>query len=259
MKIEVVLSGNAFTIKEVSPSGGYFDVTKNTITWDVSNTKSLDQAIPGEKEYLSFTIEPNAQTNVTPQVDIVVNAQARRVSESNVSEALVGTAKRSIKVVTIPSLVGVVSYNNGIFTDTGPVPPVSDIATTYTVSFVIDNGSNEIKDTVVTATLPAYVTWLNKTQGGGTVTYNANTREISWNVGGVPAKGQTYASFQVSVLPRVLQIGTIPVVVGEQRLKALDTFTGTTVRDTSPAVTTMLRAGSGGDEESGKVRATESD
>lgn len=255
--IEVKLSGNAYSIHEVSPTGGYFDPSKNTIVWDVSNTPALSQATPGETERLSFSIEAASGVSVTPQVNISVNAKARRVSENQVAEQLTGTAASSLRVISTPNLVGVVSHNNGIFPDTGPVPPVSDKATTYTVSLVVQNGSNSVANAVVSASLPAYVTWLNKVEGNGTVTYNPTTRAIEWKAGSIEANKETFTSFQVSLLPRSLQIGTTPTLISEQRIEATDRFTTTIVRDTSPAITTKIPSESGNDDVSGVVRAKE--
>jgi hypothetical protein len=124
---------------------------------------------------------------------------------------------------------------------------------------VIENGSNTVTDAIVTASLPAYVTWLDKTQGVGKIAYNSTTRALEWSAGEVAPNAETYISFQVSALPRTLQIGTVPILVGEQRLKAVDRFTGTTVRATSDAVTTGLPSEGGNNEDSGRVRASESD
>ncbi len=255
--VEVKLGGNAFSVSEVSPSGGYFDEAKNTIVWDVSNTQGLEQVTPGESERLSFSIEPTGEVSQTPQVNINVNAKARRVSENQVAEQLTGTAASVIKVVSAPNLVGVVSYNNGIFKDTGPVPPVSDKATTYTVSLVVQNGSNNVTNAVVTASLPAYISWLNIVEGNGAVTYNPTTRAITWKAGNIESNKETYTSFQVSLLPRSLQIGTTPTLISEQRIEATDRFTSTTVRDTSPAITTKIPSESGNNDASGVVRAKE--
>jgi hypothetical protein len=255
--VEVKLSGNAVQIYSVGPSSGYFDPSKNTILWDVANTPDLHQANPGDTKRLSFSIDASTNVTRTPQVDISVNAKARRVSENRVSEELVGTAERTIKVVSAPKIIAVANHDNGIFKDVGPVPPVSDKATTYTVSFVVENGSNGITDAIVTASLPAYVTWMNTVEGGGKITYNPTNRTIEWAAGDVDANGETYTSFQVSLLPRALQIGTVPTLVSEQRIKATDKFTGTVVRATNPPITTKLASESGNDEESGRVRATE--
>lgn len=256
--MEVKLSGNAFSIYEVGPSSGYFDSSKNTILWDVSNTPSLHQVNPGETKQLSFTVEATADVSKTPQINIEVNAKARRVSERQVAEVLVGTASSVVKVVSTPQILAVANHNNGIFTDTGPIPPVVDKPTTYTVALVVENGSNDISDAIVTASLPAYVSWLDVVEGNGKVAYNPTTRTIEWSAGDVDANAETYTSFQVSMLPRTLQIGTVPTLLSEQRIKAVDRFTGTVVRDSNPPVSAKLASESGNDDESGRVRAKES-
>lgn len=256
--IEVKLSGNAFSIYEVGPSSGYFDQTKKTILWDVSNTSELKQVNPGEVKHLSFSVQPNEGVSRTPQINIDVNAKARRVSERQVAEQLVGTASSVVKVVSSPKILAVINHNNGVFADTGPIPPVVDKATTYTVSLVVENGSNDITDAIVSASLPAYVTWLNKTDGSGAISYNPTTRGLEWKAGDVSANAEAYASFQVSFTPRSLQVHTSPVLVSEQRVKAVDRFTGTVVRDSNGAITSRLSSESGDDEASGEVRATES-
>jgi hypothetical protein len=255
--VEIALGGNAVSIFEVSPQGGYYDPSKNTILWDVANTPELREVVPGASKRVSFSVEPASGVNKTPQINIDINAKARRVSERRVAEQLVGTAKRIIKVISSATLVGVISHNNGIFDDAGPMPPVSDKATTYTLSMVIENGSNTITDAIVTAALPAYVTWLQKTEGVGKIDYNPTTRALEWSAGEIAPNAETYISFQVSVTPRALQVGTVPVVLGQQRLKAIDRFTGSTIRTSSDAITTALPAEGGVDEESGRVRATE--
>jgi hypothetical protein len=257
VSIEVALGGNAVSIFEVSPQGGYYDTSRNTILWDVANTPELREIVPGASKRVSFSVEPASGVNKTPQINIDVDAKARRVSERRVSEELIGTAKRVIKVISAAKLAGVISHNNGIFDDQGPVPPVSDKATTYTVSLVVENGSNTITDTIVTAALPAYVTWLDKTDGVGKVSYNPTTRAIEWAAGEVASNAETYISFQVSVTPRALQVGSVPIVIAEQRLKAVDRFTGATIRATSDPITTKLPSESGDNEVSGRVRASE--
>lgn len=253
--VTVGLAGNAVSIFEVSPQGGYYDPSTNTILWDVANTPELKQIAPGEKRRLSFSIASAGGVDKTPQIDINVNAKARRVSENSVAEELIGTAKRIIKVISSPKLVGVVSHNNGVFPDTGPVPPVSDQVTTYTISAVIENGSNTLTDAIMTASLPEYVTWLDKTEGTGKIAYNSVTRALEWSAGEIQPNAETYISFQISVLPNALHVGTIPVIVGEQRFKAIDRFTGSTVRATNPPITTKLPSESGNDANSGTVRA----
>jgi len=256
MSVEVQLSGNAFSIYEVGPSSGYFDSSKNTITWDVSNTSSLRQATPGESKRLSFSVEPSSNVSRTPQININVNVRARRVSESQVAEELIGTAASVIKVVSTPTIRSQASHGNELFVDSGPVPPVVGLATTYTLTMLLENGSNDITDAIVTASLPAYVVWLDQTSGAGTVDYNPTTRTIEWAAGDVSANSDTYAALQVSMVPQPLQVGTTPTLMSEQRIRAVDRFTQTVVRATNPAVTTKLWNGT---VSQGTVRASEDD
>ncbi len=252
VEIEVQLSGNAFSIRDVGPSSGYFDPSKNTIVWDVSNTPELREVNPGQTKSLSFSVDPSSNVSRTPQINIDVNAEARRVSESQVAEHLVGTASRVIKIVTAPSLDAEITHGNGVFVDSGPIPPVVDTETSYTVTLIVENGSNEITDAIVTTSLPQYVSWLDETAGTGEISYNPTTRAVEWAAGDVDANGEAVASFQVSFLPRALQVGTTPILISEQRVRALDRFTDSVVRASNVPLTATLE-----DEEegSGEVRA----
>jgi len=254
--VEVNLSGNAFSIYEVGPSTGYFDPTRNTITWDVSNTPSLRQANPGEVKQLTFSLQASSQVTRAPQVNVTVNAKARRVSERQVAEQLVGTASTVLKVVGSPQVFAQASHSNDIFNDTGAIPPVVGEPTTYTIALLVKNGSNETTDSIVTASLPAYVTWLDQTAGIGKISYNPTTRVLEWAAGDVDANAEVFAAFQVSLLPQSLQVGTAPVLLTEQRIRAVDNFTGTVVRDTNPPITTVLP---GSSKKEGEVRATAND
>ncbi len=253
-KVEVSLNGNAFSVLRTDPSGGFYDTNNKTIVWDVSNTPALESITPGKKVELSFSIEPNNEVSRTPQINIAVNVSARRVSENSVAESLTGTAAKVIKVSTIPTLRGEAGHNNGIFTDIGPVPPKANIETTYSLSLMIENGTNDIADAVITTTLPSHVTWLDETAGAGTFTYNKTNRVIEWNVGDVEANAATFASFQVSLLPQITQVGEKLTLMGEQRVRATDRFTGTIVRDTNSAITTQLSREAGFGEKSGVVQ-----
>jgi hypothetical protein len=177
------------------------------------------------------------------------------VSENDVAETLVGTASSILKVIGSPTVLAQASHNNGTFVDSGPIPPVKDTATTYTVTLAVENGSNEITNAVVNTSLPQYMTWLDKTAGSGDITFNPTTRTIEWAVGDVDANAQVLASFQVSLFPLTLQVGTVPTLISEQRMRAVDRFTGTVVRDTNPPITTQFDDTAG----SGRVRASEND
>lgn len=249
----VTLSGNAVDDRSIEVPNGFYDSKSKTITWNSSEVKSLEQMVPGASERFSFTFEPSKNSR-TPQIDFVVNVKARRVSENRVPEELIGTAKGFARVASEPKLLSEARYNVGNFTDTGPIPPEVETKTTYTVSLLVENGSNEISDAVITSSLPNYVTWLNNSDGDGKVSFNETTRVITWNAGSIDGKRTAITSFQVSLLPSTSQIGTTPTLIGEQRLKATDQFTGSTIRSSKAAVTTELSTEAGFAPGNGRVQ-----
>ncbi|MFT5849777.1 MAG: hypothetical protein ACI9H6_000596 [Patiriisocius sp.] len=251
--VEVELDGNALSDLDVGPPNGFYDSLNNKIVWDVSSSPDLAELRPGETTRLAFGVVPSGEALRTPQINFNVNVDARRVSESNVSEKLTGTASSILKVASAPDLKTTVGFNSGSFTDVGPLPPKAEESTNYSVSFMIENGSNALSDTVVTAVLPSYVTWKDQTSGAGAISYNPSDRSIAWTVGAVEGNAAVFAAFQVTLLPSKIQVGTAPVLVKEQRLKANDLFTGTVVRDVMSAVTSEMSIETGYEKENGRV------
>ena len=253
--IEVALSGNAVSDLNVGPPKGFYDSRRNVITWDVTTVDALETIFPGDSERLTFTLSPDENITRTPQVDMVVSVRARRVSEVNVPEMLLGTAEGSIKVATEPELLSEAGYNVGSFAGFGPIPPKAEEETVYTLSLLAENGTNGLSNVEVTASLPTYVTWQGQSAGAGDIQFNETTRTLTWNVSSVAANQSALTSFQVAILPSAVQVGTIPTLMGEQRLRADDDFIGEVVRDTAPAVTTELSTEAGFQKGNGRVLA----
>lgn len=251
--VEVQLGGDALSDLDVGPPNGFYDSLNDKIIWDVSNAPELAELEPGRKVRLAFGLEPSMNTSNAPQITLDVNVTARRVSETDVAEVLLGTAKSVIKVASAPELRATVGFNNGVFSNSGPIPPVAEKPTTYTISFMIENGSNPITNAVVTAVLPSYVTWKDQTSGAGDLSYDPVRHIVTWKAGSVAGNAASFGSFQVSLLPSQSQIGETPVLVGEQQLQATDQFTGTTVRSSSYAITTEMSPETGQPKNNGRV------
>lgn len=256
--IEVVLSGNALDEESVGAGTGFYDSTKNTARWDKVDTPGLREIVPGGSHIvtLSFNPIPPSEGLRTPEVKATVNVKGKRVSDDNASQELTGTMSRNVKVETQTSLASQVFYSTGPFGNTGPVPPVAEQTTTYTVIMALANGSNPLSDAVVEATLPPYVSWPDKVQvPTGTLTYNQTTRTVSWRIGDVDAEKTLAAGYQVSVLPSQSQVGTVPALILEQRSRAKDRFTGTVVRATTPDVATQPTDENDESKREGRVRS----
>lgn len=247
--VEVLLSGNAISDLDIGPPNGFYDSSERKITWDVSSLSDLEALQPGDTARVSFSFAPSDQVEEAPYVDIQANVRARRVSESDVSESLLGTANMNVKLASTPSMLGDANHV------AGPIPPIAEESTTYKIGWLIEGGTNDMADTIVTASLPTYVTWTGETSGAGSVSYNAAQRTVTWDAGEVTANANVTTSFEVAVSPSVTQIGSMPTIVGTQSLRATDLFTNTAVRTTHPAITTELSRETGYARGNGRVQA----
>jgi hypothetical protein len=256
--IEAELSGNALNESTVSAGTGFYDSTKNRVRWDSVDTDGLKEIVPGGSHTVTFSVSPLGPDNAirTPEIRAKVNVAGKRVSDRNAAETLMGTVQRIVKIETQTSIASQVFYADGPFSNTGPVPPVAEVPTTYSVIMALANGSNPLSDAVVEAVLPQYVTWTNKTQAAdGSLSYNASTRVVSWKVADLEAAASAAAAFQVSITPSKSQTGSVPALVTEQRLRAKDRFTESTVRATTPDITTQLSDENDESKREGRVRA----
>lgn len=254
--IEIELSGNAIDKPTVSAGTGFYDSSKNVITWDSVASDGLKEIIPGGSETVTFSFTPtiSSQNSRTPQVVAKVNVKGRRVSENNVPESLTGTMSRTVKVESETALSSQVFYSTGPFANAGPLPPIAETPTTYTIIMAYANGTNALSNAVVEAVLPPYVTWKNEIQTpAGAVTYNASTRMLTWKIGDIDAGRTVGAAYKVSILPSVSQAGTVPALILQQRARAQDRFTSTLLRSTAPDLTTQLSDESDETKQEGRV------
>jgi hypothetical protein len=250
--VEVQLKGNIINREKIVVSGGYYDSVKDVIRYEVSGNPSLAQVGPGDSRSFNFSLSEIVDV-VTPSFSVTANAYARRVSESSATEQLVGTASGEVKFSSTVGIERQVTHASLPFGDVGPVPPAADRKTTYTVTFEVRAGANDVTNAVLTTSLPQYVTWENKTTGAGTFTFNTVSKELEWKAGEVAANKAVQASFQVGLVPSQNQIGSIPAITTGLTLKAIDRFTGTELRATAAPLSAQLSEEAGFSADSGKV------
>lgn len=258
-RVEVVLSGNALNEFDIDVANGFYDSTTNTITWDSTDVSSLSEIAPGRSGNVTFTLKPQGDTIRTPEIALDITVSGQRVFEDRVPQQLTGTAERTIRVESVTTLSSNALYEAGPFINTGPIPPVVEKLTQYTLSFSLQNGSNDITDGSMTAVLPQYITWLDLVTSGDDVSYSPTTRTVTWDIGDLNANERSDMSFQVSFVPSTSQVGAIPTIIETQRFRATDRFTGTVVRTDASALTTSLFNDPDAPEDSGRVLADEED
>ena len=152
-----------------------------------------------------------------------------------------------------------VNLLSSVTPQSGLVPPVAEKLTQYTVAMRIESGTNDLINGEVTASLPNYVSWLDLTSGDGRVEFRPSSRTVIWDVGNIDNNDSATMTFTIGFLPSISQVGETPTLVSNQSFKATDRFTGTIIRDSTAALTTILSPETGYGQKSGEVRRTEND
>src|SRR3989344_3515790 len=254
MRVEVSPKGNLIRDNLLSIPDGFYDSTNKVIRYEVAGMEDLAEVRPGESREFLFFVKPDINQQ-TASFDISTNVYARRVREAGAAEEIVGTAVAEAKYESQLELRAQAGRNDGPFSDTGPLPPVANQETTYTLTFEIEAGANDLTAAVMTTSLPQHVAWLDNFEGEGTVEYNPVAKQIRWNVGAMSAKTSKQLKVQVSLLPSVTQVGTNPTLVGSQEVRATDRFTETTVRVVNALLTNELSREAGYGRDNGRVEA----
>ncbi len=249
-RIQAVMSGNVFDRSSVvAGGGGFYRSGDSTIIWDKTSQSKLAELIPGDSGDASLTVSPYKDTNVlrlikNPYIDVVVTMMGNRQAEN--SETISSEARLHIKFKSRPTLSARSYRSIGGLTNIGPIPPRADQESTYTINWQIANTTNDLKNAVVSATLPQGVRWLgDTTPDGERIVYNEDTRQVIWSVGSVSAgAGYSYSpkqvSFRVGITPSVTFVGAVMDIVSPAQMSAMDTYASTTVYANALGATTRF-------------------
>ncbi|MDQ2932967.1 MAG: hypothetical protein M3Q80_01120 [bacterium] len=251
MVITAKLSGTVYDRNTVQPDEGYFNSATNEIVWNPQTNREFALVGAGESGTVSYSISPttpvNTATPITnPTLIVTAGVSGSRTQGSTVPEKLSSLVTRTSRIATNVSLTGRVLRNSGPFTNTGPIPPKVDVASTYTIVWTINNGVNAVSNTQVTASLPPYVKWLGVlSPANENVTYDKNSGLITWDVGNVVANTldstrRREVNFQISVTPNINLVNQAPLIVTQAQLTAIDTFTGIQLEAQQEQLTTRF-------------------
>ncbi len=133
-------------------------------------------------------------------------------------------------------------FNQGPFRNSGPLPPKIGQITTYTVSWLVQNFSNDARNLKIKAILPSYVNLIgNFSPSEARFTFDSSSREIVWELGDLPSGALSpELFFQVSFVPLASQIGQAPDLISQARVLAEDVWTGQTLQSIAPGFDTTL-------------------
>ena len=246
-EVIAVLSGDILDPSSVSvSSGGFFDSSQNTITWDRRGSPSLEKITPNGSGRFSFNFTVRNVKKNSLQLKLDVGIKAQRVSSDNVEEQINSAVSKVIKLTTGLHLASKALYYTGSFENSGPIPPKSETETTYTIVWTATNNLNDVSNAKVVAKLPPYVSWNNIiSPSSEKISYDSVTGDVVWNIGDVSAesgfvKPKREVSFQITLKPSVTQVQSIPDLLGEQVLTGKDNYSGAQVVDKRSPLNTSL-------------------
>lgn len=245
-EITVRIQGTAFDPESVSTPNGFYRSSDASIVFNKEKDIGLKNLKPGDQGNGSFTFSTktgaamNALRN--PTIILTTSIKGRRVTESSVPENISATITRTIQVASDLTVSTRGVYSVGPFVNSGPWPPKVDQETTYTIVLSAGNTVNSVAGARAVMTLPSTVTFTGAiSPADANVTYNATTREVTWDIGDISAGTVAReAAFQVSLLPSLSQEGKSPVLVNAPNVTGFDRFIGRDLLYTGSAVTTRI-------------------
>lgn len=235
VEIQIKLNGSILNKGSVRTGQGFFRSSDTTVLFSKETDTRLAIVEPGETGVSSFELStlPVGQGSFqSPQIVLSANVKANRSAEGGVIDVVTSSAQATLQVATDLSLTPVLTRVSG------PVPAKVDTATTYSVTWLLQNSANAIANTKVTGVLPSYVTWVGNASSPD-ATYNDNDRTITWTVGDMNANASRSVTYQISLTPSLTQVGGVPTLVGAQKINAFDRFIRALVERPQQPITTQ--------------------
>ncbi len=218
-------------------SNGFYRSVDSKIIWNSKTSRGkLKHILPGEEGKFKFKITPLSESflarkAISTTITFSVSMGGKRLDESGVPETLTGHLSTEVKLNTNVSLKAFSLFKSSPFGPLGPLPPKAEYETVYAIVWEVSNTTNDIKDAIVRAELPYYVTWLDRKEPANEqLIYNKTNNTVEWHLGTVKAgTGQgnltRIVAFAVGLVPSYTQVNTTPDLIWNQTFEAVDTYT----------------------------------
>ena len=246
-RISVALSGSALDPASVTVSNGQYQSSDQTVVFSRDSTPSFASLPPGAQGYATFSFaslsaDSASSTNeVSPNITLSVTVSGQYPGQDNIVQNGTVTLSKTIKVTTALAANAFALHTSGPFYNTGPIPPVANKQTLYTIIWNVRNTTNDVAGARVAANLPTDVRFVGPTSpNNGSIVYDNGAHTVAWTIGDLSARASKQAAFQVALTPSTSQRGTGPLLVGPATFSSFDRYAQVTISQTMPAVTTNL-------------------
>ncbi|MCX6752697.1 MAG: hypothetical protein NTZ87_04350 [Candidatus Nomurabacteria bacterium] len=250
--IKAKISGNAVNRQTINAQQGFYDSSIDTITWDKSSKNGFDVVNPGDSGSVSFSVSPLSLYSGSggilsnPIINVDISISGKQLVSGYATTDLNNSDSSVIRIISDVGFSTKALYYSGPFTNTGPIPPKVGAETSYTIVWSLSNTANNISKSVVHSTLPSWIRFVGPVSPSGEdLTFNPSTKEIVWNIGGIPnGTGITATtrsvSFQIAFSPSLSQVGATPIIINDAVLTGHDDFANVDVRVGKSSLRTQL-------------------
>ena len=220
----------------------------NQITWTKKQIPSLTKIAAGEEGTLDITIPvidapisglTDTQYQISSWVEATVNTiDGEKVSRTTKTPPLIA----KINSDTTLSTEAMYFNQDNIPVGSGPLPPTIGQATSYRVTWKIENSLHELTDLKISAKLPPNVVWHNTSSvDAGNLRFDAPTEKMVWTLNWLPRTIKTLTiNFNVDITPTPEQKNQIPMLTDTIIFEAIDKITGSSVLLSQDPLTTSL-------------------
>jgi hypothetical protein len=242
LTITVKIAGNAVNRKSITAEQGIYNSSENSIIWDKNSQNSFTEVNPNDSGSVNFSLSAlplfsaGGGMIASPSITIEVSISGRQALEGSALNQLRNSESKIVRMISDVGFANKILYYSGPFLNNGPIPPKSEQETTYAVVWSLSNTANSISKAQIHSTLPPWVRFVGPVSPAAEdLTYNPSTKEIVWNVGGIPAgTGITTTdrevAFQIAFTPSLSQVGFSPVLINDAILTGHDDFANVNVR-----------------------------
>ncbi len=214
-------------------------IEEKSISWDKDQIEGLASVKPNDEGEILFSINLLNSYNFISEDEINFSVVSKATGVSNnvvdldngTLEVTSNEIENKINSKLDLRAEGRYYDDEYIQVGDGPLPPMVGVPTSYRIYWFLQNGSNEVNDVTISASLPDGVTWTeNKNVNAGNISYNTTSKVVTWTINKIPEHvGQflteLQASFEISVTPTNADLNQVMILLNKSQLTAVDSFT----------------------------------
>jgi hypothetical protein len=237
------LEGAGVDPATITALGGFYNEVDNSIEWTADSSPDLASIAPGKTGQLEFSF--GSKEGDAGDLGLHLSVQGTFPENNYLQQSINDIDVKTIRYSAHLQFASQAFYSVGPFKNTGPYPSKSGQTTTFTATWIARPAENPLTNVIASAVLPSGVTWLGAiSPASEQVSYNTETRTVTWNAGVLPKASSVpqskTVSFQVSVKPAKSQVGQVLPLLGETSISGTDATANLPLKATRPALTTAL-------------------